>query len=173
MNINIIVAVEMGSRGIGYQNKIPWYFPEDLKNFSKVTKGNSNNAIIMGRKTWESLPKKPLPKRQNIILSRSIEDINLYDNELYFNSMTRAIDHCKQQQYDEVWIIGGSEIYKVALETLPIDNIYITEIYKEYDCDSFFPETPESFTCVKEREEINNEIILRYKIFKNHKEGCP
>ena len=62
MNINIIVAVEMGSRGIGYQNKIPWYFPEDLKDFSKVTKGNNNNAIIMGRKNLGELAKKTTTK---------------------------------------------------------------------------------------------------------------
>ena len=97
MKLNVIVAFELGKRGIGIKNTIPWNLPEDLKNFSKVTKGQGNNAIIMGRKTWESLPKKPLPGRQNIILSRSLDDITLYDNELYFSDMKKAVDHCEKK----------------------------------------------------------------------------
>ena len=172
MKLKIIVAFEMGSQGIGFENKIPWYFPQDLKNFSKVTKGNANNAIIMGRKTWDSLPKKPLPKRQNIILSRSTTDITLHDNELYFNDIMTAIKHCEKQEFDETWIIGGSEIYKQAMNSLPIDELHITEIYKEYECDTFFPDIPPSFECVEERTEINDDITLKYKTLRNHIKDC-
>ena len=69
MNFNIIVALDK-ENGIGLDNNIPWYEPDDLKHFSKMTKGNNNNAIIMGSKTWESLPIKPLKGRDNLILSR-------------------------------------------------------------------------------------------------------
>jgi dihydrofolate reductase len=179
MNINIIVAFE-GSRGIGFNNMIPWYFPEDLRMFSKVTKGDNNNAIIMGRKTWQSLPKKPLPKRQNIILSKTISNtspsnIPLYDNEIYFNDISLALEHCRDNTYDTVWIIGGSEIYKESLKTLPINFIYTTEIEKHYVCDTFFPVLSDDFTCTNERIEIKDDLTIKYKIYKyikNRKEDC-
>lgn len=167
MNINIIVAYEVHARGIGLKNKIPWYYPEDLKNFSKVTKGNRNNAIIMGRRTWESLPKRPLPDRKNIILSRTIQDIQLYGDELYFSSMDAAIDHCRGIDLDEVWIIGGSEIYKTALETLPINFISATEISKQYECDTHFPDIPSNFVCVDKVTVDRDDTIIKYKSFKN------
>ncbi len=130
MKLNVIVAFEAGQRGIGFQNKIPWYFPEDLRNFSKVTKGENNNAIIMGRKTWDSLPKKPLPGRQNIILSRSLDNITLHGNELYFGDIVHAIEHCKKQEFAEAWIIGGTQIYQKAMDDLDIDELLIYEIRK-------------------------------------------
>ena len=68
MNFKIIVAATK-KFGIGLNNKLPWRIPEDLKHFSKTTIGKGNNAIIMGRKTWESIGSKPLPKRHNIIIS--------------------------------------------------------------------------------------------------------
>ena len=67
----------------------------------QLTKGSGNNAIIMGRKTWESLPRKPLPKRENIILSRDISNIQLLGEELYFDSLGRSIEHCKEKNKDE------------------------------------------------------------------------
>ena len=67
---NIIVACDLED-GIGKDNKLPWNFPEDLKRFSQLTRGKGNNAVVMGKNTWESLPKKPLPKRDNLILSTS------------------------------------------------------------------------------------------------------
>ena len=83
---------------MGLNNSIPWCYPSDLRYFSKLTKGSGNNAIIMGRKTWESLPRKPLPKRENIILSRDISNIQLLGDELYFDSLSRSIEHCKEKK---------------------------------------------------------------------------
>ena len=164
MKLNVIVAFESGKRGIGIKNTIPWHLPEDLKNFSKVTKGQGNNAIIMGRKTWESLPKKPLPGRQNIILSRSLDDITLHGNELYFSDMKKAVDHCIKKNFDETWIIGGHQLYKEAMNSLDIDEIHVTEINKKYDSDVFFPEIPEKFICIKEEIQEMNDVLVRYMI---------
>ena len=69
MNYNLIVAMYKNSRGIGYNGKIPWHSKADMLHFYKLTKGNSNNAVIMGSTTWKSLPKKMLPLRDNLILS--------------------------------------------------------------------------------------------------------
>ena len=142
MHIKVIVAMSMPSRGIGLENNIPWYIPEDLKRFSKLTKGNGNNAIIMGRKTWESLPIKPLPKRQNIILSKKSLDnnyeIKLFDNELYFSNLNDAIENCKLKEINTVWIIGGEKIYDLTLKTLPINRVYVTILLKIMNAIHFF-----------------------------------
>ena len=165
MKLNVIVAFEAAQRGIGFENTIPWYLPEDLKKFSKVTKGQGNNAIIMGRKTWESLPKKPLPGRQNIVLSRALDDITLHGNELYFNDLGKAIDHCKHMEFEEGWIIGGSQIYQQCISNFKIDEIHVTEVYKDYECDTFFPEIPNHLKCISEKEETYDDIKVIYKIF--------
>ena len=164
MNINLIVAICNG-RGIGLNNSIPWYYPTDLKYFSKLTKGSGNNAIIMGRKTWDSLPKKPLPNRENIILSRDTSEITLHGDELYFNALQKALDHCKERKKDEVWIIGGLEIYKLAINSNIINHIYITEIDDDFNCDIFFPEISTEYTCIKKNQEIINDKTLTYKIY--------
>ena len=164
MNINLIVAVCNGM-GMGLNNSIPWYYPSDLKYFSKLTKGSGNNSIIMGRKTWESLPKRPLPKRENIILSRNISDITLEHDELYFDSLEGAIDHCKEKKRDEVWIIGGREIYNLALNSNIVNYIYITTIEENFTCDIFFPEIPQGFKCISKNLEEVNDTKITYRTY--------
>ena len=170
MHIKVIVAMSMPSRGIGLENNIPWYIPEDLKRFSKLTKGNGNNAIIMGRKTWESLPIKPLPQRQNIILSKTLLDnneIKLYDNELYYSNLQTAIDNCKIKNIDTVWIIGGEKIYDLAFKTLNINSIYVTSIIKDYNCDVFFPSIPKTFNQISLEFNTKNDFLVKYETYEN------
>ena len=123
MNYKIIVAVDEKG-GIGKDNKIPWNYPEDLQYFSEITKGNGKNSVIMGRKTWDSLPKKykPLPHRNNIVLSKVGYSKKNCDTEIDF--------------YDENWVIGGSQIYNLFLPE--VSHIYLTKIPGDYNCDTFF-----------------------------------
>jgi len=172
MNINIIVAFTAASRGIGYQGSMPWHLPKDLQKFSKATKGDGNNAVIMGRKTWDSLPRKPLPGRKNIVLSRSADDIALFGDELYFSGMTRAVRHCEENGYGELWIIGGREVYREALRDLTIDTILVTEVQSECMCDVFFPELPPGYVCTETETAVDGGTVLLYKTFKNRKAGC-
>lgn len=144
------------NNGIGFKSSIPWFIRNDLKYFSKTTKGDKNNAIIMGRKTWESLPKRPLPQRHNIILTRNIEiDKQLKkltsENISCFQSSQQALEFCKKQCFDEVWIIGGTEIYKHFYQyyTNYISKICVTRVNKEYECDVYFPEISEKFKLIK------------------------
>ena len=103
---------------IGKDNTIPWYYPEDLKRFKRLTVGKT---VIMGRKTWESLPIKPLPERRNLVITRSqIENVEC------FKSIDEALDTC----YGDIWFIGGAGIYKEAMNladfidmTLVPDNV--------------------------------------------------
>tara|TARA_B110001450_G_C17661986_1_gene497676 strand:- start:1051 stop:1557 length:507 start_codon:yes stop_codon:yes gene_type:complete len=134
----IIVAM-CKNRGIGNNNSLPWRIKEDLKHFSKITKGNKNNAIIMGKNTWYSLNCKPLPDRDNLVLSNSLTDKNKIDNLHIFNNIDDIVSFCENKFYDDVWVIGGSSIYKQFIDLNMVDECLITNIDKEYDCDTFFP----------------------------------
>jgi len=113
------ILVAVSPEGIiGKDNSIPWHYSADLKRFKRLTTGNT---VIMGRKTWESLPIKPLPNRRNIVITRSsIEEIDCF----------RSIDDALQTCDGDVWFIGGAGIYKEAMKkadlidmTLVPDNI--------------------------------------------------
>ena len=124
---------------IGIKNKLPWHIPEDLKYFYKTTK---HKALIMGRKTFQSLG-KALPNRLNMVLTNN-QDFKA-EGALVFSSFEEALEHCKQvevlEKYGkEIFITGGGEIYK---QTLPLMNrLYVTRVHKEYEGDSFYPEIP-------------------------------
>lgn len=132
-SISIIVAIAQ-NRAIGYENKLLYWLPNDLKRFKALTTGHT---IIMGRKTFESLPKGALPNRRNIVLSR--QDITFPGAERY-SSLEEALEQCKNEE--EVFIIGGASVYQ---EALPLtDKLFITHIEDTpQQCDAFFPEIDE------------------------------
>ena len=139
---NIIVAFDV-KRGIGINNKLPRYIPDDLKHFQKLTRGNGKNAVIMGKNTWNSLPVKMLSGRDNLILSSElvIEENTPFNNYVKtFNTLQKITEFCEKNNYEEVWIIGGSQIYNLFLDNKRVDKIYATIIHKQYECDIFFPE---------------------------------
>lgn len=130
MQINIIAAVAE-NRAIGFQNKLLYWLPNDLKRFKQLTTGHT---IIMGRNTFDSLPKGALPNRRNIVLSRSIKE--LPGCEVYC-SLEDAIKHCNADE--DIYIIGGASVYEQAL---PIaDRLCLTEIADTpTSADTFFPD---------------------------------
>ncbi|TWJ04726.1 dihydrofolate reductase [Mucilaginibacter frigoritolerans] len=128
MIITIVVAISE-NHVIGKDNKLLWYLPNDLKHFKDITTGHT---VIMGRKTYESVG-KPLPKRRNIIITR--QDIAIEGCEVV-NSIETALALSKDEE--EVFIVGGAEIYKQSLHLT--NRIYLTIVHKEFDGDSFFPE---------------------------------
>ena len=144
-NINLIVAM-CKNNGIGFNNTLPWKISSDLKKFKKLTLGNGNNAIIMGKNTYLSI-NKHLPKRDNIVLSSqlSLNSNNGENNILQsFENIEMLQEFLKIKTYDEIWIIGGTQIYDLFLNNetfneLFINKIYITYIDKEFECDTFFP----------------------------------
>ena len=140
-NYNLIVAL-CKNGGIGIDGKLPWSIKEDMQYFTKQTKGNGNNAVIMGKNTWLSLPNKYLPGRDNFIISSSIFiDEKLEDGHLFktFKNLDEVNAFCKSSaNYDTIWIIGGAMLYKECLERNFINKCYITSIDYEYKCDTFF-----------------------------------
>ena len=129
MEIHLIWAQDYNG-GIGKSNRLPWQISEDLKNFKSLT---LNSTVIMGRKTWDSLPFKPLPSRRNIVLSsQSIKGVEVYHN----------YDTCNQSlisdSIEKIFIIGGSRIYKLFFEYA--DFLHITFVDLEINgIDTFFP----------------------------------
>ena len=144
MFVNIIV-VYTNNKGIGKDNTLPWKIPSDLKKFKNLTTGNKKNAIIMGKNTYLSLNKRSLPYRDNLILSNSLMINNIDDNNNITRSFKNEIklkEFLYDKKYDELWVIGGGNIYDLFLNKTNIfvvKNIYVTLIDDEIECDTFFP----------------------------------
>lgn len=125
----MVVAIAKNN-AIGKDNQLLWHLPGDLKHFKEITSGH---AIIMGRKTYDSIG-KPLPNRRNIVITRN-KDLNLAGAEVV-NNLSDAIALCNTEK--EVFIIGGAEIYKQAMDIT--DKIYLTTVHETFEADVFFPE---------------------------------
>lgn len=129
-NISIIVAIA-ANNAIGKDNLLLWHISDDLKRFKKITTGHT---VIMGKKTYFSLPLRPLPNRRNIVITdvagEKIPDcITVY-------SIPEALEWCNTA--GECFIIGGGSVYKQFMEHA--DTLYITYVDKDFDADTFFPE---------------------------------
>lgn len=141
--VSIIAAVDR-HMGIGYQNKLLFWLPNDLKRFKALTTGNT---IIMGRKTFESLPKGALPNRRNLVLSTQS---NLsYPGAEIFPSLKEALNSCRPDE--QVFIIGGASVYHQALPFA--DVLCLTEVDAEApQVDTYFPEVDSTIWQEKSRE---------------------
>lgn len=133
MKVSLIAAMS-SNFVIGSSNTIPWHIPEDFRYFKRTTSGC---PIIMGRKTWESLPKKPLPNRTNYVISRDV-GYNAPGATVY-KTIDNALFDAELESPEEVFIIGGEQTYRYALEKNIVSKAYITRIYEEFDGDTYFP----------------------------------
>lgn len=174
MRVNLIVAV-CKNNGIGMAGSLPWYIKEDMKHFYNTTIGNGNNAVVMGRKTWDSLKGKPLKNRFNFILTRNtseIQHINSlnYNNVLAFSSINNMLNYCNSNTFDELWVIGGSQIYNEFLNMRNIcdkdsicDMCVITYIDKVFECDTFLERKEiDNKWHMTNQKEINEYTVIQY-----------
>lgn len=176
MNINAIVAISKNN-GIGINNKLPWKCKEDLIYFKNLTIGQGNNAVIMGKNTYKSVG--ILPKRHNFILSSTLHFSYVKNNFLIktFISIDELLKFINNtNNYDNLWIIGGSKIYKSFLNKHLIDLFYITYIDKYFDCDTFMCKLPNYYLKLSEKISPNKfddkhsiHYIIFKKIYKNMK----
>ena len=148
----ILVAYDE-NRVIGNKGKLPWELAEDLRLFKERT---VDNIVIMGRKTWESLPIQPLPKRINIVVSNSwhdkLKDSGKWDySDFYLRpSLEKAcfFAHLRAESYTpkkEIYIIGGAMIYEEALKNNLVDKIVVSKVHGDYEGDVYFPELSEEW----------------------------
>jgi dihydrofolate reductase len=186
MKFSIIAAADE-KMGIGIGNKLPWRLKGDLKYFSDVTTTAAPgkiNAVIMGRKTWESLPAKarPLRDRLNIVLSRGGHELNEGEPNwvLKANSYTKdganisaslyeALDELEMMsEVDKVFVIGGASLYVQAIAHPDCEKIYLTEVKGEFRCDAFFPYIPDSILkkISESKEQEEGGIKYRFVVYR-------
>lgn len=190
---NLIAAVGKTNNGIGIKGGLPWRYKEDMKHFYKITTtGKKPNTVIMGRKTWESIPEKhkPLVNRQNIIISRTIKPgwynyINgklqlhkiLHNHKKYKTNFSDAVKVCSNINNalnqpsalaNNTFVIGGSELYTEAIKYEYCDKLYITYVNdknKQVEYDTFFPSIPKHFKLIDTREGSISD--LSFNIYQN------
>jgi len=136
MKIALIVAMDR-ERGIGKNNNLMWDLPADMKFFKETTQGH---IVVMGRKNFDSIPEKyrPLPHRENVILTRNT-DFEAEDC-VVLHSIQECMEKYQKEHNRKMFIIGGGEIYKLALEADIVTEMYITHVNHSYGADTFFPE---------------------------------
>ncbi len=132
MRISLVVAYAQ-NRVIGDDGKLPWRFSGDLKSFKQLTQGK---AVIMGRKTWDSLPLKPLPGRFNVVMTRATPFAA--EGAIVANSVEQALAKVNAARIDEAMVIGGAEIYRVFLPVA--HRVYATELKSAVAGDALFPD---------------------------------
>lgn len=160
---SIIVAIGNNNE-IGKNNKLLWHIPEDLKKFKEITQGKT---VVMGRNTYESIG-KPLPDRHNIVLSK---DLKLFSNNCnekleICDDFSKIIENYKNLD-EEVFIIGGAQIYKKALELGIVEKLYISHIdFSDNEADTYFPEIDCNVWKKVEEEEYAGWKFCVYKIVK-------
>jgi dihydrofolate reductase len=177
MNINIAVAFSK-NYGIGFENNLPWsHLKEDMRLFSKRTIGSGNNAVVMGKNTWFSIPenRRPLKNRTNIVVSSSLSSSHLSHldgNPHVFSSINDAMSfcECESAKYDELWVIGGSQIYNEFLNTYydKINRVYITYVCGDYECDTFINFSASNYCVEKESYHFEEKCFYLSCIHINH-----
>ena len=168
-NFAIIVAIDQ-NHGIGIKGGLPWHLPGDLKHFKEITTTAASlkkkNVVIMGRKTWESLPEKfrPLPNRVNLVLSRQM-NFPLPVDVLRAPNLDQALqlfsEHDWKDKVDRIFVIGGAQIFAEAIEHKNCQKIYVTQVLADCRCDVFFPIIPAEFSPNK-RSQTHREGELSY-----------
>ncbi len=156
MKIDLIWSQEING-GIGKDGKLPWHISEDLQNFKKIT---LYSTILMGRKTWESLPIKPLPKRRNIVLSnKKVADVECY------TSIEECIKKLDNNGTEKLFVIGGSTIYRNFIHRA--DELHITQVNEITEgIDTYFPvkmlQIKNKFKKINETELSNKAIYTKW-----------
>ncbi len=157
--ISIIVAVAE-NLAIGRDNQLLWHIPDDLKRFKRLTSGHT---VVMGRNTWLSLPKRPLPNRTNVVITDNPGEC--FEGCIMVNSIEAALAHCPENE--ECFIMGGASIYR---QFMPLaDKLYITRVNKAFEGDTFFPEiNPDEWNLTDQSEWIemeDNSFSYRYELY--------
>jgi dihydrofolate reductase len=159
--IYLIAALDINN-AIGVNGKLPWHLPKDLEHFKSLTK---NHVVIMGRKTWDSLPLRPLPNRLNLVLSRNKD--TAYTGATRVQSPDEAIEYTSSLGMPELWVIGGSMVYEAFLHCA--DALIITHVHTQVNGDTFFPQfntlfrATESNYCARDEQHKHSFTFTKYE----------
>ncbi len=184
MKFSLIAAAD-SRNGIGKNNTIVWKLPADMKYFAEITTKTHDpycrNAVIMGRKTWESIPEKhrPLKDRYNIILSREAaaeqpplkETTNALTAPAWANSLEMALEICNSKLIEHVFVIGGARVYAEAIEHPDCQTIYLTRLDQHFECDAFFPPIDEHLFKIIDRSGKKHENDIDFEFLTYEKKA--
>ncbi|KAF7407185.1 dihydrofolate reductase [Vespula maculifrons] len=153
-----VIAAVCEDLGIGMNGNLPWNLKTEMAFFTRMTSKTSNekkkNVVLMGRKTWDSIPPKykPLRDRINVVLTR--QSLNFGSGTIPCKNISDALDVISRpplcEEVEKIWVIGGSSVYKEVLELPNFYRLYLTRIKKRFDCDTFFPELSTDLVPVKD-----------------------
>ena len=158
-----LIAAHDDKRGIGRDGTLPWHIEEDMHFFKEQTIGS---VCVMGRKTWDSLPKRPLRDRYNIIITSQWPKFRppqyVEKNVIVARSAEDAFEMCSHPAFDnrDKWIIGGASIYEAALALDVVEAALITHVKGDFDCDTFLPTLPRVWDLSMQEEDVKFNRLL-------------
>lgn len=163
MSFSLIAAVDK-KRGIGKEGKLPWHLPTDLKYFNDVTTGKGKNVVIMGRLTFESIPakQKPLKNRINMVITRN-EAYKVPAGVECAVSLEQGLVRASAHHPEEIFVIGGAQIFTDAIRHPECTTIYLTEIESVFDCDTFFPKVDKNIFKKASESQVHEENGVRFR----------
>ncbi len=170
--LHIIVAIDE-KRGIGKEGGLPWELSKDIMHFRNITSTarspKKRNVVVMGRKTWESIPPqyRPLAKRMNIVLTRS-RNIDLPEDALRAENFEKVLEMAKSEQLaniiETIFVIGGQQVYEEALKHPECEKLYVTHVHGDFNCDAVFPPFEDAFESTQSSEEVSeNKITFHFE----------
>ncbi|KYQ50751.1 Dihydrofolate reductase [Trachymyrmex zeteki] len=140
-----LIAAACENMGIGVNGDLPWRLKTEMAYFTRMTTNtkykNKRNVVLMGRRTWECIPEKYRPLKDRINMVLTSQSLDYGDDAITCKSIPHAFDVISgmQNQVERVWVIGGSSVYKSAMESPHFGRLYLTRIKKKFECDTFFP----------------------------------
>ena len=182
IQLKLIVAT-CQDNGIGKDNNLPWRLKSELAYFARLTKTtrdfSKQNAVLMGRRTWQSIPARvrPLRNRLNIVLSSADQtEISDSPDVLVCRSFTEAVKlvDSLSDKLESCWVIGGSSVYEEAMRNVRLEKLYITRILKDFECDTFLPEINLDKWKITEDKDVSTElqeeagVQFKYEIYQRN-----
>ncbi|KAH9515334.1 hypothetical protein Btru_014182 [Bulinus truncatus] len=160
--LNLVVAV-CNNNGIGIEGRLPWRLKQDMAFFKKITtttQSSKQNMVVMGKRTWFSIPQnfRPLAGRINVVLSSQLPEVP--EGVHLAKSLDQAISFADTLNAEQIFIIGGSSVYREAMESNYPCRIYLTRIFHDFECDAFLPDIDlEKFKKISDPENVPAEEL--------------
>ena len=182
IKLKLIVAT-CQANGIGKDNTLPWRLKSELAYFARLTKTtrdfSKQNAVVMGRRTWQSIPARvrPLRNRLNIVLtSQAQSEISDSPDVLVCKSFPEAVQlvDSLSDKLESCWVIGGSSVYQEAMKNIRLERLYITRILQDFDCDTFLPEINMDKWRLTQDKDVSTEVQeeagvqFKYEVFQRN-----
>jgi dihydrofolate reductase len=153
----ILIAALSRNRVIGRSGAVPWHYPADMKHFRRATMGH---PILAGRKTYESFPRRPLPGRLNLVLTRN-PNYPVTQGALVCRSLEEAREICRQRGAEKLFVVGGAQVYELALPMA--DELLLTHVPQDVEGDTFFPEWDPGEWQEVERRQAEGLVFAKYQ----------